>query len=53
MSFFLLVSVGFMIDDVKQIVQQIADEITQIERREGKRNSEAQMHFFPKNTITS
>ena len=34
-----------MIDDVKQIAQQIADEITQIERRERKRNSEAQMHF--------
>ena len=34
-----------MIDDVKQVAQQIADEITQIERRERKRNSEAQMHF--------
>ncbi|MDA9816476.1 hypothetical protein N9C75_05440 [Alphaproteobacteria bacterium] len=34
-----------MIDDIKQIAQQIADEITQIERRERKRNSEAQTHF--------
>ena len=34
-----------MIDDIKQIAQQIADEIIQIERRERKRNSEAQMHF--------
>ena len=34
-----------MIDDVKQVAQQIADEITQIERRERKRNTEAQMHF--------
>ena len=34
-----------MINDVKQIAQQIADEITRIERRERKRNSEAQTHF--------
>ena len=34
-----------MIDDIKQIAQQIADEITQIEARERKRNTEAQTHF--------
>ena len=34
-----------MIDDIKQIAQQIADEITQIEARERKRNTEAQAHF--------
>ena len=34
-----------MIDDIKQIAQQIADEITQIERRERKRDPEAQTRF--------
>ena len=34
-----------MIHEIKQVAQQIEDEITQIERRERKRNSEAQKHF--------